>query len=76
MNPNTTMSVRLWCLIDGDSAPFKVMPQVDGDIDDLKMLVHERGFGANHTILAKDLVLWKVRIQAVKPVLSTPTNCQ
>ena len=38
--------VTLWCLIEGDSAPFTVTAvtaPLDIDIDDLKNLVHEKG---------------------------------
>ena len=51
----------LWCLIDGESTPFKVIAPLNTDIYNLKELVRE--MGKNRTlrnVLAKDLVLWKV----------------
>ena len=47
----------LFCLIEGDSRPFKVTPN-KGDILDLKDLIKKNGVLRN--VLAKDLVLWKV----------------
>ena len=47
----------LFCLIEGDSRPFKVTPN-KGDILDLKDLIRKNGVLRN--VLAKDLVLWKV----------------
>ena len=53
--------VALWCLVEGDSTPFKVIAPLNADIDDLKTLVRERGINvAERTILAKDLTVWKV----------------
>jgi Crinkler effector protein N-terminal domain len=45
----------LFCLIEGDSRPFKVTPN-KGDILDLKKLIQ----GVLRNVDAKDLVLWKV----------------
>jgi hypothetical protein len=51
----------IWCLIGGDKTPFKVMMPVDGQIADLKDSIKERGIDATeHTILAKNLTIWKV----------------
>ena len=53
---------NLWCLIDGDSTPFKVSCTSNTDINDLKKLIHkahERQL--LHNVDATNLVLWKVR---------------
>ena len=51
----------LWCLVQGDSTPFKVTIRTNNDINDLKELVHDKGIDATkNTVLAKDLKLWKV----------------
>jgi hypothetical protein len=48
----------LWCLVDGESKPFKVYPAIDTDITLLKELVHEKGIDASKGgILIKDLQL-------------------
>jgi len=52
----------LWCLIKGDSTPFQVTAPVNASINRLLMhLVHDEGIREG-TILANDIVLWKVRI--------------
>ncbi len=51
----------LWCLVQGDSTPFKVTIRTNNDINDLKKRVHEEGKnGVLRGIDAKDLKLWKV----------------
>jgi hypothetical protein len=51
------------CLIEGDSAPFRVQPTDNMDIIDLKELIKNKGVNpAKYTVVAKDLTLWKVRI--------------
>jgi hypothetical protein len=66
----------LWCLVDGDSKPFKVYPAIDTDVSLLKKLVHEECIDASKgDILAKDLVLCKVchlYIPANQPFGSPP----
>ena len=63
----------LWCLIEGDSTPFRVTAPVTANINHLKELVHEKGINKRTRILAKDLVLWKVRhrqgtnVRALRP---------
>ena len=52
----------LWCLVDGDSRPFKVTALDDADVTDLKKLIKEEGKkGILCDVDAKDLDLWKVR---------------
>jgi len=52
---------KLWCIIKGDSTPFKVKITGGEDIDELKKLVREEGKnGLLNGIDAKDLALWKV----------------
>ena len=53
--------VPLWCLIHRDSAPFQVTSPAHANINCLKILIHEVGIN-ECTILAKDLILWKVRM--------------
>jgi Crinkler effector protein N-terminal domain len=51
----------LWCLVEGDSTPFKITAPPNIDIVDLKKLIREEGINVSeHAILAKDLVLLKV----------------
>ncbi|KAK2467014.1 hypothetical protein APHAL10511_001272 [Amanita phalloides] len=53
----------LWCLLLGGRRPFKVtLPlNVDTDVDDLRELIHVKGINiTKSTILAKDLILWKL----------------
>lgn len=51
----------LWCLIEGESTPFKVMAHLNTDINDLKKVVREeRKNGALRNVDASDLILWKV----------------
>jgi len=51
----------LWCLIQGESTPFMVTAPVDINIFQLKELVREKGIDSTKTsVLAKDLILWKV----------------
>jgi hypothetical protein len=53
----------LVCLITGESTPFKVRPTGRDDIIDLKKLIKEGGKnGVLNGVLAKDLILWKVRM--------------
>jgi hypothetical protein len=54
-------SRRLFCLVEGEAPPFIVAAPTNGNIDDLNQFVYKRGIsGAEHSILAKDLVLLKV----------------
>ena len=48
----------LWCLVDGDSRPFKVTALDNADVSDLMKLIKEEGVDIP---FAKDLELWKVR---------------
>ena len=55
-----TSTYKLWCLIEGDSAPFTVNAPSDTYIFELKQLIHERsesyilrGVDARHLILKK-----------------------
>jgi Crinkler effector protein N-terminal domain len=52
---------ELRCLVQGDSATFKVTVPLDKNIDDLKDLIYDKGISEKRDVLAKDLVLWKVR---------------
>ena len=53
--------VVLWCLVERDSTPFDVTVPVNASIGRLKKLIHENGINdTERSILAKDLVLWKV----------------
>jgi Crinkler effector protein N-terminal domain len=67
--PNNTVRV-LRCLVAGDTTTFKVTATVDNDVDDLKELVHEKGIDASKDILAKNLVLWKVRTSKMPLLVS------
>ena len=59
----------VWCLVEGDSSPFKVTVAVTADIGDLKKLVREEGKNASlRGIDAKDLTLWMVRHKAAGEV--------
>ena len=49
--------VALWCLIEGDSMPFKVTAPVNANINRLKELVRD---DALRNVDASDLVLLKV----------------
>ena len=52
----------LWCLIDGDSTPFKITCQTNTDVDDLKRLIYaDNNKGILRNIDAAGLMLWKVR---------------
>jgi hypothetical protein len=56
-------SRSLLCLIEGESNIFRVEPAGSDDIIALKKLIKEEGINpAKHAILAKDLILWKVRM--------------
>jgi hypothetical protein len=58
-----TISYRLWCHVEGDSTAFSVLAPSAISIDELKKLIKEEGVNATErTVLAKDLVLWKVRM--------------
>jgi len=59
---------------DGHPSPFKVVPETGNNVYDLKELIINKRIRADSNILAKNLVLWKVRIQAANPVLNTATN--
>ena len=53
----------LWCLFLGDKEPFKVALPLNVDVDDLKELIHIKGIDTTKsTVLAKDLILWRVRV--------------
>ena len=55
--------ITLTCLIEGKSSPFFVKPKEDDYIMELKDLIHEKGINpTEHTFLATDLILWKVRM--------------
>jgi Crinkler effector protein N-terminal domain len=66
MNPPQPSSMQcetrtLWCLIDGETTPFKVTAQTDTDIDDFKKIVLKEGFDpATSAVIARNLVLRKV----------------
>lgn len=56
----------LLCLTEGESSLFRVKPAGNTDIIDLKDLIKEQGINsALRAILAKDLILWKVRMTMV-----------
>jgi Crinkler effector protein N-terminal domain len=50
----------LWCLIDGDEIPFKVIIPIDSDIDDLKKNIKQTCSPMLEKFAAKGLILWKV----------------
>ena len=52
----------LICLVEGDSGIFRVKPTGSMDMMELRDLIWEKGIGASTGILAKDLILWMVRI--------------
>jgi hypothetical protein len=47
---------KLWCIVEGQEAPFSVTVPATSMIDDLQNLIKEKGKDAS----ASDLVLWKV----------------
>ena len=51
-------SFTLWCLVEGDSRPFKATALDNADVSDLMKLIKEEGVDIP---FAKDLELWKVR---------------
>jgi hypothetical protein len=56
-------SRSLLCLIEGESTVFLVEPAGNRYIMELKEFIKEKGIKATeHAILAKDLILWKVRM--------------
>jgi Crinkler effector protein N-terminal domain len=51
----------LWCLVHGDSDPFKVVSPIANDVYDLQLLVFKAGENKDFRHLdAKNLTLWKV----------------
>jgi hypothetical protein len=57
----------LTCLIEGETSLFRVKPTGSMDILELKDLIHEKGINdTEHAVLAKDLVLWKVRMSMAR----------
>jgi hypothetical protein len=48
------------CLLQDDDASFKVSVPLSADVGDLKTAIRKDGFGEMSTVLAKDLVLYKV----------------
>ena len=50
----------LWCLIDGDKTPFRVIIPIDNYIDDLKDSIKQKCSPNLDKFAAKDLILWKV----------------
>ena len=55
--------ITLTCLIEGESSAFIVEPKEDDHIMRLKDLIQEEGINpTEHAFLAKDLILWKVRM--------------
>ena len=62
-SPMPVAHITLTCLIEGDSSPFFVEPKKDNHIMELKDFIHEKGINpTEHAFLAKDLLLWKVRM--------------
>ena len=63
----------LICLIEGDSSLFIVEPTRSIDIIDLKELIKEKGINTTeHAVLAKDLILWKVRLTMASDSTTNP----
>jgi hypothetical protein len=54
-------SYRIWCLVEGDTTIFPVTTPLSLPIGELKKLIKEEGIN-DTTILAKDLMLWQVRM--------------
>jgi hypothetical protein len=53
----------LLCIIEGESSLFRVKPTGNMDIIELKKLIREEGINTTErAVLAKDLILWKVRM--------------
>ena len=50
----------LWCLIDGDKAPFDVEIPIDGSISALKKIIKEERRHRLEKFDAADLILWEV----------------
>jgi crinkler effector protein len=51
----------LWCPIEGDKTPFKVMIPINSDIYDLKEEIKKERSNFLQKVDASDLILWKVR---------------
>jgi hypothetical protein len=50
-----------WCIIDGESEPFSVVVDVDGNLDDLKRAIKSEK-NALKVVDTSSIVSWKVRI--------------
>jgi hypothetical protein len=56
----------LWCYVVGDNTPFPVTASSTTSIGRLKDFIKKKGIDATeHAVLAKDLILWKVRMTLV-----------
>jgi hypothetical protein len=51
---------ELWCLVEGDTAPFPVNVPTNTHVAQLKKFIRDEGIAASDPVLAKDLTLWKV----------------
>ena len=49
-------TLELWCIIHGESTPFKVIAPIHGDIDDLTQRIYE----IKKDLDPGNLFLWKV----------------
>jgi hypothetical protein len=50
------------CVVQGECV-FKVTASVDDDVTDLKKIVYQEGIDTTiHSVLAKNLTLWKVSV--------------
>jgi Crinkler effector protein N-terminal domain len=54
---NATNSRVLWCIIGGDTQPFKVTAPINNDIFQLKELIYEKKKNTCRDINAENLVL-------------------
>jgi hypothetical protein len=55
------LEYTLWCIIKGDTIPFKIKAVGSSDIADLKRAVKEETGNLLQNIDAFALILWKVR---------------
>ena len=57
----TNVTTRsLWCLIEGESDPFRVTFPANASIEELKEHIHKRKHGALRDVDASDLQLFEV----------------
>ena len=53
-------TLRLWCLLQGDTLPFSVKASGEELIDELNTVIHAKRFDVLQGISAASLILYKV----------------